>query len=138
MRDFIVESTTQEANCELIVHHQDNNCQLTSDLQKRRYIYIYISTPSNYRLVSYTSICCKVLEHILHSNIMQHIDHYNILTDNLHGFRKHHSCETQFIQTIHDLAQSLDNRTQIDMVIMNFSKAFDTLPHRGLLHKINK
>ena len=95
------------------------------------------SIPSNYQLVSLTPICCKVLEHILYSNIMKHLDHYNILTDKQHGFCKHHSCETQLIQTIHDLAQSLDNRTQIDIVIMDFSKAFDMVLHKGLLHKIN-
>ena len=75
------------------------------------------STPSNYRPVSLTFICCRVLEHILYRNIILHLDHYKILIDFQHGFCKHHFCETQLIQTIHDLAQSLDNRTQIDMVI---------------------
>ena len=95
------------------------------------------STASNYRPVSLTSVCCKILEHMLHSNIMRHLDQMNILTDKQHGFRAKHSCETQLIQTIHDLAESLDNKTQVDMVIMDFSKAFDTVPHKRLLHKIN-
>ena len=81
---------------------------------------------ANYRPVSLTPIYCKVLVYILHSNIMQHLDKHKILTDRQHGFRTHHSCETQLIQTVHDIAQSLDRRTPLDMIIMDFSKAFDS------------
>lgn len=92
---------------------------------------------ANYRPVSLTPICCKVFEHIVHSNIMKHLTKHNILTDKQHGFRKHHSCETQLIQTVHDIAGSLDNRTPLDMIIMDFSKAFDTVPHNRLLYKLH-
>ena len=46
----------------------------------------------NCRPVSLTPISCKVLEHILHSNIMKHLGNNNILTDLQYGFRKHRSC----------------------------------------------
>ena len=42
---------------------------------------------ANYRPTSLTVICCKLLEHILHSSIMRHLDAHNILTDVQHGFR---------------------------------------------------
>ena len=48
--------------------------------------------PSNYRPVSLTSIVCKVLEHIVHSSVMNHFDRHKILTDNQHGFRAKRSC----------------------------------------------
>ena len=67
---------------------------------------------------------------------MRHLDKHKILTYRQHGFRTHHSCETQLIQTVHDIAQSLDRRTPLDMIIMDFSKAFDTVPHKRLLHKL--
>ena len=92
--------------------------------------------PSNYRPVSLTSVSCKVLEHILHSNIMSHLDNFNILTDRQHGFRTKHSCNTQLIQTVHDFAQSLDLWKQTDVIIMDFSKAFDVVPHKLLLIKL--
>ena len=74
--------------------------------------------PENYRPVSLTSICCKVLEHILCSNISKHLDKHNILSDNQHGFRAKRSCETQLVQTIEDLSKSLNDKQQIDMAIL--------------------
>ena len=93
---------------------------------------------SNYRPVSLTAICSKVLEHIIHSQIMQHFDKYSILSDRQHGFRTKHSCESQLLLTVNDLASSLNSKSQTDMVIMDFSKAFDTVPHNRLLLKLDR
>eukprot|EP00745_Piridium_sociabile_P036881 TRINITY_DN66612_c0_g1_i4.p1 TRINITY_DN66612_c0_g1~~TRINITY_DN66612_c0_g1_i4.p1 ORF type:complete len:154 (+),score=22.77 TRINITY_DN66612_c0_g1_i4:221-682(+) len=49
---------------------------------------------SNYRPVSLTSVTCKLLEHIVHCNIMGHFDNLNILSDSQHGFRRKRSCES--------------------------------------------
>ena len=92
----------------------------------------------NYRPVSLTSVCCKVLEHVVHSHVMKHLDCYKVLTKYLHGFRKGHSTESQLIQTLHDFTNSFDQRTQTDAIIMDFSKAFDTVPHQRLLLKLNQ
>jgi hypothetical protein len=51
------------------------------------------NTPSNYRPVSLTCILCKILEHIIQSSIMKHLDTLKILTDSQHGFRAKRSCE---------------------------------------------
>ena len=96
------------------------------------------SLASNYRPISLTLICCKILEHIVFSNIMNYFDQYAILTDRQHGFRRKHSTESQLILTTHDLANSLNNKSQTDMIIMDFSKAFDTVPHNWLLNKLNR
>ena len=92
---------------------------------------------ANYRPISLTSIPCKLLEHIIFHQIMSHLDNYNILVDYQHGFRKGRSCETQLINAIEDLARSLNNRNQTDMLILDFSKAFDTVAHNRLLLKLN-
>ncbi|KAK7105978.1 hypothetical protein V1264_017286 [Littorina saxatilis] len=68
--------------------------------------------PANYRPVSLTSIVCKILEHIINSNIMNHLDRLKILTDAQHGFRKSRSCETQLIVTVHDIAKCLADGDQ--------------------------
>ena len=92
--------------------------------------------PSNYRPVSLTSLCCKLQEHILVSNILSHLEEHAILTDCQHGFRARRSCETQLIGLYHDLAQSLDKKKQTDLAILDFSKAFDRVPHQRLLKKL--
>jgi hypothetical protein len=49
------------------------------------------SKPSNYRPVSLTLICCKIMEHIIHSTVMKHLDMHGILVNAQHGFRKSRS-----------------------------------------------
>ena len=90
----------------------------------------------NYRPVSLTSISCKLLEHIVHSNIMDHLDKFNVLDDSQHGFRQKRSCETQLIYTINDFSECLNSKGQIDAVLLDFSKAFDKVDHEGLLLKL--
>jgi hypothetical protein len=67
------------------------------------------SKPANYRPVSLTSVCCKVIEHIIHSHLMKFFEDQNILTDYQHGFRKKRSCESQLITTIQDLASGFQS-----------------------------
>ena len=94
------------------------------------------SSPSNYMPISLTSIVCKTLEHVIHSSVISHFERNNILTDCQHGFRKRISCETQLILTIDDLARGLKDKQQIDALLLDFSKAFDRVPHQRLLLKL--
>ena len=87
------------------------------------------SLACNYRPVSLTFVPCKLLEHIVYSNIMAHLDEYKLLPDRQHAFRKEHSSETQLTTVINDWAKILDNRGQVDTFILDFEKAFDTPPH---------
>ena len=82
-------------------------------------------SPANYRPVSLTSICCKLQEHILASNIMTHLENSKILIDSQHGFWKNRSTETELLLTSNDFLHSLDKGKQTDAAIMDFSKAFD-------------
>ena len=51
--------------------------------------------PANYRPISLTCILCKVMEHVIASNISRHITQHNILYELQHGFHEKRSCETQ-------------------------------------------
>ena len=95
------------------------------------------SDAANYRPISLTSVCSKLIEHILHSQIMTHLDKHRVLTDQQHGFRKRRSTESQLILTLHDLAKGLDEGEQIDAVLLDFSKAFDKVPHERLASKLS-
>ena len=91
---------------------------------------------ANYRPISLISITCKLLEHIIHSNILTHFYSNNILTDCQHGFRKQRSCESQLISTCDDLTKNIDHQIQTDMILLDFSKAFDKVPHARLMSKL--
>ena len=91
---------------------------------------------SNYRPISLTCITCKILEHIIFSSIMNHYDKFQVLNKSQHGFRKFHSCETQLINTINEISQKLDEKETIECIILDFSKAFDTVPHHRLLSRL--
>ena len=93
------------------------------------------SDPANYRPMSLTCIVCKLAEHILCTHIRGHLDDKGISTPANHGFRKDHSCETQLLTT-HELLKHRDAKRQVDIGILDFSKAFDTVPHKRLLNKL--
>ena len=76
------------------------------------------------------------MEHVIVSHIMKHLEFNNILSNTQFGFRSRHSCETQLLITIDDLARALNNKLQIDCGILDFAKAFDKVPHLRLLHKL--
>ena len=94
------------------------------------------SDQANYRPISLTSICCKTMEHIIHSQVMQHLDIHKILCDQQHGFRKRRSCDSQLLVTTQDISANLDEGEQIDAILLDFSKAFDKVPHQRQLLKL--
>ena len=78
-----------------------------------------------------------MLEHIVCTNIMVHLDKHKLLSDRQHAFRKNRSCETQLITVINDWAKILDAGGQVDTFILDFEKAFDTPPHKLLQCKLH-
>ena len=93
--------------------------------------------PKNYRPISLTSLCCKLMEHIICHNIMNHLESNHILNDYQYGFRPSHSCQAQLISIVEELQLALDCHQQVDLIMLDFSKAFDTVPHQHLLKKLS-
>ena len=93
--------------------------------------------PANYRPVSLTCICCKLMEHIIASNLTKHLKNHSILYVQ-HGFRGRRSCETQMIQLIDEIARGLSSGRQTDFILLDFSKAFDKVSHTKLLFKLHQ
>ena len=80
--------------------------------------------------------------HVIISNINKHLSFEIILADCQHGFRSKRSCETQLVRIYHDMVSNLDralNRghKQTYVIIMDFAKAYDKVPHRVLLYKLD-
>ena len=95
------------------------------------------SDPGNYCPVSITCICSKIMKHIILSHIAKHLAANRILIGNQHGFREKLSCETQLVETIHDWVWTIDKGCQTDVLLLDFSKAFDKVAHQKLLYKID-
>ena len=94
------------------------------------------SLVTNYRPVSLTSVVCKQMEHVIASYIRQVWDKNDWLYEGQRGFRPGYLCKSQVIAVCLDIADSLDNGNKIDAIIVDFSKAFDLVPHGWLLTKI--
>ena len=69
-------------------------------------------------------------------SIIQHLNSHNVLITNQHGFRSQHSCTTQLISLLEDLSYSMDHHQQTDVILLDFAKAFDSVPHQRLLLKL--
>jgi hypothetical protein len=94
------------------------------------------SSAGNYRPVSLTSQVCKVMESIIRDHVLDHIDRNDIITDCQHGFMSGRSCLTNLLETLEEWTEAVDEGYPVDVVFLDYQKAFDTVPHRRLLHKL--
>lgn len=94
------------------------------------------SAASNYRPVSLTSVVCKLLEKVIKEALLQHMDKHKLLSDCQFGFRKHRHTILQLLTVLEDWTNYIDNDEQIDTVYFDFRKAFDSVPHKRLIHKV--
>lgn len=76
------------------------------------------------------------MEHVLCSHLSNHLQINNILTPHQHGFRKGFSNETQLISVLDDWLSSLHKQTRTHVLLIDFSKAFDSVPYQRLLLKL--
>ena len=90
----------------------------------------------NYRPVSLTSVCCKVMEKLIRHAVMNHMIINGLLSDYQHGFVQGRSCTTQLLQLVDKISEIIDEGGAVDMVYLDFAKAFDTVPHQRLLLKL--
>lgn len=93
--------------------------------------------PHNYRPVSLTSVCCKVLERIVVARLMAYLESYGILSDRQFGFRKARSTEDQMLLVYSRIAELVDAGLVVDVGLLDFSKAFDVVSHPVLIDKLS-
>ncbi|HSZ24591.1 MAG TPA: reverse transcriptase family protein [Cytophagaceae bacterium] len=92
--------------------------------------------PENYRPVSLTSHVCKTFERILTQYIVKHLEENCLINDTQHGFRKNRSCLTNLLEFSERVSNILDEGCPVDIIYLDFSKAFDTVPHERLAVKL--
>ena len=91
---------------------------------------------TNYRPVSLTSVPCKILEGIIRNKIEKYFYENKLLAGQQHGFVKKKSCTTNLLETIDFITFAIENGIPVDVVLLDFAKAFDTVAHKRLLLKL--
>ena len=94
------------------------------------------SLASNYRPISLTSVVGKLLESIIAENIRKHLETNKLILDTQHGFTQGRSCLTNLLTFFADVYEAVDSDKEYDVIYLDFSKAFDKVPHERLLRKI--
>ena len=90
----------------------------------------------NYRPISLTSISCRILEKIMKNKIMNHLIQEKLLSSKQHGFVNGRSTVTQLLNYLDRATEVIAEGKVVDVIYFDFAKAFDTVPHRRLLHKL--
>ena len=94
------------------------------------------SEPSNYRPISLTCTCCRVMERIINAQIIDYLLSNNLITKHQHGFLRKHSTCSNLLETVNDWTLALDNHLKTDVIYIDFQKAFDSVSHPKLLSKL--
>ena len=91
---------------------------------------------NNYRPVSILCCISKVFEKMMYSRLLDFLNTYKILVEYQFGFRKQHSTYMALLALMDELTKALENKDYVVGIFLDFSKAFDTVNHIILLHKL--
>jgi len=94
------------------------------------------SQVSNYRPISLTSQLCKILESLLRDSIVQHLEKHCLIFQSQHGFRKGGSCMSNLLAFLDRISHCVENGDNVDVIYLDFAKAFDKVPHHRLKLKL--
>jgi len=115
---------------------------IPSELKKATITPIYKggprNAPKNYRPVALTSHIVKVFEKVLVKNLTKHLENQNLMNDNQHGFRANRSCLSQLLSHYECVLNALESNENVDVIYLDFAKAFDKVDHGILMHKLKK
>ena len=92
---------------------------------------------TNYRPISLLTTMSKVLEKIVYQRVYNFLQDTHQIYDNQFGFRANHSCEHAIGQVVSSLVKNNENRKYSCCVLLDLSKAFDTIEHTILLNKLD-
>ena len=84
-----------------------------------------------------TSIICKVMESIIKDDILAYMVSNQLLTNLQHGFVPEKSCQSKILLMLNFPTELIKSRADVDLVYLDFAKAFDSVPHNRLICKLH-
>ncbi|KAL7304962.1 hypothetical protein TKK_0002757 [Trichogramma kaykai] len=96
------------------------------------------SSPNDTRPIALLSELSKILERVIHTQLITYLIDQNLLSPHQHGFRPSHSTQTAILDITERVRSAIDKRMVSVLVSFDFSKAFDTIPHRRLLVRLRE
>ena len=90
----------------------------------------------NYRPVSLTSVICKLLETIIRDHMIDFLVKHKLINPSQHGFLKARSCLTNLLCFFEEITKWVDEGSPVDVIYLDFQKAFDKVPHQRLILKL--
>ena len=94
------------------------------------------SDPANYRPVSLTSVFGKIMERVIAADMIDYLLRNNLLNVSQHGFLSKRSTLTNLLESFDDWTISIENKFPNRVAYIDFSRAFDSVSHPKLLHKL--
>ena len=85
--------------------------------------------PENYRQVILTSVVCKLLETLIRDHMVEFLVKRKLINTSQHGFLKARSCLTNLLCFLEEITKWVDDQSPVDVVYLDFQKAFDKVPH---------
>jgi Reverse transcriptase (RNA-dependent DNA polymerase) len=95
------------------------------------------SDPGNYRPVSLTSVVCKIMVSVVQDHLLQYLEERNSISSKQHGLIHGRSCLTNLLESLEEWTAALDEGYGIDVIYMDYRKAFDMVPLGRLIKKLN-
>ena len=89
-----------------------------------------------YHPISLTSVICKICESLINDKMMNHLIVNNLLSDSQYGFKPGRSCAIQLLEILDEWSILLDSSNPVDNIYLDFSRAFDSVPHERLITKL--
>ena len=90
----------------------------------------------NHRPMSLTSVICKLLERLIKDHMVDFLVKHKLLNSSQHGFLKARSCLTNMLCFLEEITKWIDVGSPVDIIYLDFQKAFDKVPHQRLLLKL--
>ncbi|XP_012559792.2 uncharacterized protein LOC105845998 [Hydra vulgaris] len=91
---------------------------------------------ANYRPISLTFIICKVMESVVRDEIMKHLNNSDLILVHQHGTVNKKNCCTNLLETLDIVSEAFDNNILVEIIFLDFAKAFDTALHERLCIKL--